>query len=571
MHFEVKNIRGIRRADFNAEPKDVTLIAGLNAAGKSSLLGAIAGAILGDPLPEGVPRNRANMLVTHGEREAYCIVENANGRVALTLPDLKVGSTGSPPQSTPIACGSISLADMAPASVAGSLIQALHVRVSPRAIETACATAGLDNRETVALIEQLKVRGWDEYHDVLVKRRAEAKGAWRQITSKNWGSNQGATWRPEGWMLDLETADDDALSEERRDRAQELEESIRRAGAAEATYAEQTQLAANKNILLATLRTAADDRHAAEESHAGAQARKNGLLPIGVNPEHACPHCTKPISILVRQGAVVHIEKAAEAIDAIELKRRRDLHAAADGEIARLAANLPAFRATEATAQANYDSAVQAEIWLKNNPGGSDLDADLAEDSAEIRESVTIAESRLRMFRQHVQAQAKHREIVSLDLLIEALAPDGLRHAALTSALETFNTELTELSASTNAAWPNAQFYPVPEGVVVGADGTPFAFLSSSEQWRVRVILQVAVAIKQQVDLVLIDGGDIVVDPAARKGLYNLTVDQPFVTIVAVAHADRRDVIDLGAAGVGATWWIKDGVLGALEPVEMRA
>ena len=98
--------------------------------------------------------------------------------------------------------------------------------------------------------------------------------------------------------------------------------------------------------------------------------------------------------------------------------------------------------------------------------------------------------------------------------------------------------------------------------------GRPYALLSSSEQFRSRAALQLAMARLDQSSMVVIDGADIL-DAPARSGLFALLDEAGLPALVCMTLNRREQVPDLEAAGLGQSYWISGGVAQPLhEPAE---
>jgi len=87
--------------------------------------------------------------------------------------------------------------------------------------------------------------------------------------------------------------------------------------------------------------------------------------------------------------------------------------------------------------------------------------------------------------------------------------------------------------------------------------GRAYMFLSASEQYRVRAILQLCIATLDGSQMVIFDGADIL-DNAGRNGLLSLLVSSNIHAIVAMTFNKPESVPDL--SGVGKAYWIEKGI-----------
>jgi hypothetical protein len=153
------------------------------------------------------------------------------------------------------------------------------------------------------------------------------------------------------------------------------------------------------------------------------------------------------------------------------------------------------------------------------------------------------------------QAQAKHAEIVENNALVAALAPDGVRRTVLATKLAALNQRLADLCQT--AGWAPVV---VADDLSVSFAGRPFVLLSASEQYRARVTLQVALADLDGSDVVIVDAADIL-DRGGRNGLFAMLRGTGMRSLVCMTMNRVEDVPDLGAAGIGRSYWIGGSVL----------
>jgi hypothetical protein len=82
---------------------------------------------------------------------------------------------------------------------------------------------------------------------------------------------------------------------------------------------------------------------------------------------------------------------------------------------------------------------------------------------------------------------------------------------------------------------------------------------STSEQYRVRAVLQVAMADLDHSAMVVLDAADVL-DGPTRSGLFALLVEASMPALVCMTLSRREQVPDLAAAELGASYWIEGGV-----------
>ena len=95
--------------------------------------------------------------------------------------------------------------------------------------------------------------------------------------------------------------------------------------------------------------------------------------------------------------------------------------------------------------------------------------------------------------------------------------------------------------------------------------GRPYALLSTSEQYRLRAVLQAAIARLAGADLVVIDAANVL-DAPTRSGLFSMLGQAELSAVVCMTLSRREQVPDLARAGLGESYWLDDGVL---EPLHL--
>ena len=100
--------------------------------------------------------------------------------------------------------------------------------------------------------------------------------------------------------------------------------------------------------------------------------------------------------------------------------------------------------------------------------------------------------------------------------------------------------------------------------------GLPYPLLSKSEQYRVRAVFQVAMAIIDGSDLVVLDEADIL-DGPTRSGLFKMldaATQEGLAALVCMTLSRRDQAPDLAAIGLGRSYWLEAGVA---EPIGQEA
>jgi hypothetical protein len=136
-------------------------------------------------------------------------------------------------------------------------------------------------------------------------------------------------------------------------------------------------------------------------------------------------------------------------------------------------------------------------------------------DTAAAKQGLERAQHRVAARRQKKEADDLHQKIAGNDALLDILAADGLRAKKLAHVLELFN--LAQLGRLSRAAEWNLVTIDAEMNLAYG--GRRYALLSTSEQYRVRAVLQLAMAQLDGSQMVVFDAADVL-DGTTRSGLF---------------------------------------------------
>lgn len=314
-----------------------------------------------------------------------------------------------------------------------------------------------------------------------------------------------------------------------------------------------------------------------------------------------CPHCAKPLIVVGShvqappeqlskaeyEKRVKAIEKADTKVQAAKLKvsdverriaandQQKGLAKAAKDKLAEIAAK-PKVTQQEIDAARTRVAALEAAIALQRRI----REVAKAREELEIltskpvtpatvlesaREAVRIAEERLRMFTAKSQADRLHASIERNQKVIDALAPDGLRKIKLLRVLDAFNQNLRELCDPAGF-----KAVSVDEEMTIRYGGRHYVLLSESEKYRVRAVFQIAIALRDGSNMVILDGADIL-DTHGRNGLMALLQATGLRALIAMTISDRKAVPDLRSAEIGESYWIEQGVCASLRATQSVA
>jgi hypothetical protein len=167
-------------------------------------------------------------------------------------------------------------------------------------------------------------------------------------------------------------------------------------------------------------------------------------------------------------------------------------------------------------------------------------------------------------FRGIQEAHITINQIAGNQKIIDALDETGVRKKKLAQCLEAFTSSYIE---------PLCVDFGIP-AVAIDADinvkmgDTTYPMLSASEQFRVRTVLQLAIAMLEKSALVIIDGADIL-DKGGRGKLLTMLVNSKMPALICMTLNNPTQAPDLAKAGVGATYWIEGGICKPIASAEI--
>jgi hypothetical protein len=182
--------------------------------------------------------------------------------------------------------------------------------------------------------------------------------------------------------------------------------------------------------------------------------------------------------------------------------------------------------------------------------------------SADAAAALERARRRLAAWRQKRDADELQQKIAGNDLVLDILAPEGLRARKLARVIELFNVaQLGRLSLAAGG-WNQVT---LDADMTLAYGGRPYPLLSTSEQYRVNLVLQVALAHLDKSAMVVIDAADVL-DGTTRSGLFALLEEAGLPALICLTLTRRDQMPALDELGCGASYWLDSGVAQALHP-----
>lgn len=570
MKLTIRDMQVVERADI-AIGDGITLVAGRNSQGKSTVAKVAAAVLTGRVQIGGITKKEAKRLVRAGRTEGSAAVTFPDGVARAFWPKCEFATEGAVPALSAIAAGlehpldspdtKAGLAERA--ELFGRLLKAV---ITMEDFAQACADANVPGDIGVKVWRDIEALGWDKKLADIKEKGAGVKRRWEDITGSAYGSEKAKGWRPQGWTDDLAVASEEALQAAVTETERALEEAIRAQGADQAEIERLSAGCSGIDQLRAAVEEARTAHAKAQEAFGAAQKARDELPPAAQDEGMCCPECQARLKVQRGPDGMSLIK--AERITDEELKRRRLAVAGADGKLssARAAASTAdaALRDAEQQLRLAETAARQLdELRAKGDGSGSAADVEAA------RGALATARAR------NAAAQAKRDadrafKLVEVNQAVAGImSPAGLPQTKLLRVLDAFNEgPLKELCEA--AKWQPVKVEP---DMTVTYGGRPYALLAghgpqlSSDQYRVRAVLQVALAMLQGDPLVILDAADVL-DHLGRGGLIRmLTAAGIPKALVCMTYGEAKLVPNLERAGKGRSYWIDAGVAQPLADV----
>jgi hypothetical protein len=556
--FEVGALRGCILGQ--AELTRLTLIAGNNHVGKTSFLQGIAAAVTGDTLifPK-LTKKDAKDLIHSDHNMGMATVTGPTGSITVSYPTLIAESKDIPPCASRIAMGLDSPLTMGDKERYAFLTKLLKSSPSREQFEAAVKDAGYTPESLTAIWKQIETFGWDATHKNAVTKGTEQKGAWQHVTGEQkWGSQKGETWMPAAWSADLISAKLEDL-EHARDQAAEWVEAATRQEAVNTADRERLEaIVLGEGEHRTWYKAASEKLQKTKSLLTDACKERDKYRPLPAQDEPlACTECGAALiyngKTLVKYDAMGASNAASAALKAktahesvlaiiTQLEADKEREQKDCEQVAAKLRDIEAAKKELATMTA-AESAKKTEIGLED-----------------ARKRLELAETRLNAWTAKTEADRLHRQILKNAIVVNALAPDGVRQTVLQGAIAAANDELAALSSL--ATWPAVSITP---DIDLLYGGRRVFLLSDSEQLRARILLQLWVARRESAPFVIIDRADMLVTKAERMRLFKLVHRSGIPAVIAMSLHNRDSVPEelFKAPGCRA-YWMNEGTMEAV-------
>jgi hypothetical protein len=529
----ISNVLGIARADLTLK-NAVTLLAGDNAAGKSTIGDCLSMAMLGKPARVDLKKNLGQVLHNDAEK----------GRVNVALEGIEDPAEFRLPKGehyAPEISGAVYLpfvlrpslfAEIGADERRTMLFGLTGIKASGKLIADKLAERGV----SAAMIEDFAPMlrgGFPAASKEAYSRATASKGAWRAITGQTWGSVVAEDWsaqKPEGKVPAKEELDEllAKVAKHQKNREDGLAFIGHQQGLSAATNSHKQRLNdASETAELLPRRQA--KLAETQKDLAGWEAKLPELLETlaecraGAEPIK-CPCCDEDLRLVDgklekfsglkadtsrAQALALDVTKAKAAIDLL----KRTLH----NDIASV---------SQAESAAQQFQAIADEVFEKVDQDKLDRAQDSVEKLAGLITDIRAEFNTKQQMRfdaegcgEKTEKAAKaHAEVKAWLSVGDALAPDGIPGELLADAMAPVNQSMLVLAGI--CGWSHVE---IDTDMAVTFGGRMYGLCSESEQWRADCLIALAIAQISQLRLVVLDRFDVL-DLKSRTALLMMLI-----------------------------------------------
>lgn len=487
----------------NMDIDGVTLVAGLNGAGKSSIAEAVAIALTGNPRRVTLKKD-FNQLIKNGAKSGSASVVCGDELAEIVLPSGdRQGQDYSP--WLPILLDASLFPSMSVAEKRTALFRLAGLKAGPEEIAGRMAARGCDE----ALIEQIKPYlkgGFAAAHLEAQTKLREVKAVWKNITGgETYGEKKAETWSaPEPSAPSLVGAFDDAVIQ---DTEKALRDKIQKLGALSARLMDQQE----RQIALELVDEIPSIMEALETSNVALFDLGDRLAKMpdpGPQKGLECPACG--IVLKLSDGSLQPFEKAEEGY----IERRNALVASQKqlkSEITALEKRLDGAVAARNRLYKESDKDAQERDALQKEVDMLSANLQTLRDEKNAVDAIARAAEQAKETTR--KAAKAHAEAKAWAAIADALSPNGIPGEMLAGALKPINDRLRTTASATE--WAQVSIGP---DMSITADGRLYGLLSESEQWRANAMLAEAISFLSGLKFIMLDRADVL-DIAGRGTL----------------------------------------------------
>jgi hypothetical protein len=586
---KIRNAIGARHIDIDTSAAPITLIAGFNGAGKSSIQEGVRMAFAGRTTRVNLKKDYVQM-VSDGAKTGTITVNTDIGSANFVLPsgahsldgDLSLGV----PEALPFVLNAQGFARLKEEDRRTFLFSLTNCQVTEERLRKMLLEAECDLKRIEQTLPLLKsITGFPAAAKFAAEKSTDAKGAWRGATGETWGSKKSASWTAEKPQVDLEALDAALATRDEREREmREAQQHLADIRANANAYQQQmTALTTAQQLVdgLPRLRAklATDQQTLADVQQRIAELQAQAGEAPRVGPEHdfarAVEFALEALGDDPRSSIAAAITGLRKPFDAYVAKYGLPSNTAGDPDardsLRKYEASLTTAQNALNNTQAAITRATAAEERVKSAlPQG--VAQDVIDAATAFVQEIQIAYRKcderviaLELDKRKAtdadantaKAAAHHTDAMEWAKLADQLGADGIPAQLLAQALRPINTEMRRSAMTTNWRQPM-----INADMTITADGRAYSLLCESEQWRVDALIADAIAQLSGIKILMLDRVDVL-DVQGRVELLTWLAGRANQGLIntALLFATLKQPPSGLPASINAVW-LADGMLG---------
>jgi hypothetical protein len=558
VEIEIHNVMGIERAVLPLDAGGIALVAGVNAAGKSSLLECIAAGATANPDLRQLSKKDTPSIVRHGADAGSIILRWDGGQTRIVYPSGEVSTKGQPPLATPIGLGAQPLTALNRADGMKEITHRFKIEPGQQDMLKWLADRGtaISDKALTDLVARIGVSGWDAVHGKAREAATRDKGKWEAVSRVRWGAKVADGWMPEtlvpGVVYDI-AAETETLNQA-VDQARIAREAV---GVDRGRIESLREIAARGDVWRAKkaeLQGAYDDL----VRRVNANLNVRGTYIDAADAALSCPHCRKgvrlePATDEFPRGHLVALPPLTG--DAIQEARDKVTQLDEDRQI--LIDQRDEAQQSLRVAEVEVSAAERAAQNVAEMEAAPEATTDTRQAVERAEKLVREQRSLINAIEHMEQARAIHSRITLTLAIVEMLSPDkGVRTAVWKTRLAGINKILVDLSEGAGF-----DAIALTEDLSLTYADRPWNLLSESERWRCEFVMAVMMWEQERPGIPLLVDRLDVLHPQARGQALALLHARRVSAVIAMTARDPTSVPDLEAAGYGTRWWMTGGYL----------
>lgn len=539
------NLLGLKSVDVKLKTA-ITLFAGRNGSGKSSIQEAVRMAFTRDTVRDINLKKEYNVLVHEGEKAggAQVMVQGAPMEDDISFAfNMPKGEFTGPEinESMRVALNGQRFAAMKPDERRTFLFDLTKCKRNGEAVKARMMAKKWAFQEAkIDAVLPLLRTGFPSVCDHAKSKATEAKGAWRSLTGETYGSVKAESWAVE--VVDMPPGDVAELADQVAGIDKNLATLNESLGAIKNAARTATEQATRRAALADSagkvanlkeqLTAAKADLAKYEPTVEALRQRAAGAVRVGLVHDMANWINTIAQSIGDSQPTGYAGLKLVDRYEAEHGKLGAKIDTEAQTQLPEHEKGLLVMQNRVKNLQRDLDSATQAKGQYDALAPADDV-VDASKEVAEVEAMIATARAdRARVENQRLdiatairlateagqkteQARAHHTDVVEWTKVASALAPDGIPSEIMLEALTPVNAALAQ--AAVDAEWMKAE---IGADMALTADGRPYQLLSESEQWRWDAMFAQVVAELSGLKILMLDRVDVL-DLPGRAQLFN--------------------------------------------------